>query len=244
MNIAVILAGGTGSRMGLGIPKQFIEVMGKPIIAYTLEKYQTNRNINAIEIVCLNDYISHVKAIVEKYSISKVQWYADGGETFQESTVSGVFNLRNKIKANDIVLIQFAVSPMITDEIIDDAIRVCRIHGNAIPADEMIMCTCIKDNEYSSSRSILRETLVGLNAPWTFRFGDICQAYDTAIERGILHDLEPHTTSLYFALGKTLYFSKSSSQNIKITHKEDLDLFEGYLLLQQKRTAEGQKNHR
>jgi 2-C-methyl-D-erythritol 4-phosphate cytidylyltransferase len=176
-----------------------------------------------------------VRDIVKEYNITKVRWYTEGGSTFQESTMNGIFNLKDKVADDDIVLIQFAVSPMITDEIIDDSINVCEKYGNAVAADEMIMCTCIKDDEYGSSQSILRETLVGLKAPWTFKYDLVCRAYEEAIEKNILGSLEPHTTSLMFALGKKIYFSKSATSNIKITRKENLDLFEGYLLLQKSR---------
>jgi len=238
MNVAIILAGGVGTRLGAGIPKQFIPVLGKPILAYTLEKFQNNKNIDAIEIVGLESHFDEISGIVEQYGISKVRWLTPGGASFQESTMNGLENLKSDLRPEDIVLVHFGVSPMVSDEIIDDAIRVCSAHGNAIAADEMIMCTCIKDDEFSSSKGILRETLVGQNAPWTFRFGEVCQVYDTAKEQGILETAEPHTTSLYFALGKTIYFSKSATNNIKITRKEDLDLFEGYLLLQEKRAME------
>lgn len=235
MNIAIILAGGVGTRVGAEVPKQYIKIMGKPIMVYTLEKFENNPNIDAIELVCIKGDIPYVEGIVKEYNITKVRWYAEGGSTFQESTMNGIFNLKDKVADNDIVLIQFAVSPMISDEIIDDSICVCKKYGNAVAADEMIMCTCIKDDEYSSSQSILRETLVGLNAPWTFKYDLVCRAYEEAIEKNILDSLEPHTTSLMFALGKKIYFSKSATSNIKITRKEDLDLFEGYLLLQEKR---------
>ena len=235
MNIAIILAGGVGTRVGAEVPKQYIKIMGKPIMVYTLEKFENNPNIDAIELVCIKGNIPYVKSIVKKYNISKVKWYAEGGSTFQESTMNGIFNLKDKVTKDDIVLIQFAVSPMITDEIIDDSIRVCKEYGNAVAADEMIMCTCIKDDDCSSSQSILRETLVGLNAPWTFKYDVVYSAYKEAIEKNILDTLEPHTTSLMFALEKKIYFSKSATNNIKITRKEDIDLFEGYLLLQEKR---------
>lgn len=235
MNIAMILAGGVGTRVGTNTPKQYIKILGKPILIYTLEKFEYNDNIDAIEIVCIKGHIPYVKEMVAEYGIKKVKWYTEGGTTFQESTMNGVFNLQDKVNGDDIVLIQFAVSPMITNDIINDSIRVCSQHGNAVAADEMIMCTCIKDNEYCSSKSILRETLVGLNAPWTFRYNVVYGAYKAALEKEILESLEPHTTSLMFALGKKIYFSKSSTSNIKITRKEDLDLFEGYLLLKEKR---------
>ena len=81
----------------------------------------------------------------------------------------------------------------------------------------------------------MRESIKGFSNPWAFRFGELYDAYDTAIKSGILDTLEPHTTSLYFVLGKRLYFSKSVSSNIKITTREDLELFEGRLLLEQKK---------
>ncbi len=241
MNIAVILAGGSGTRIGGPVPKQFIEVLGKPVMAYTLEIFQEDPQIDAIEIVCAPAMEAQVREIVETYGITKVRWYAPGGETFQDSAVNGLFALKGELDPMDIVLLQFAVGPMVTHEIIADAVRVCELHGNAIAANEMDLCTCIKDDDFCTSKSILRETLMGFAAPWAFRFGEVCGAYEEAIRRDILKDLEPHTTSLYFALGKTLYFSKSSRSNIKITYQEDLDIFEGHLLLMQKRAAEEER---
>ena len=239
MNIAIILSGGSGKRLGGNIPKQFIEVNGKPILVYTIEKFQRNQKIDYIEVVCQRDTMEYVQSLVEKYKLSKTRWYAEGGQTFQESTMNGLFRLKGEIAPEDIVLITFGVSPMITDEIIEDSILVCKEKGNAVAADEMIMCTCVKDDEFSSSKSVLRETLVGLNTPWTFHFGEVCEMYEAAIKENVLETLEPHTTSLYFAMGKKLYFSKSSTSNIKITHQEDLDLFKGYLLVQElKRKSE------
>lgn len=242
MITAIILAGGTGTRVGADIPKQFIKVLGKPVLAYTLEIFQNNKNIDAIEIVCHRDWISEVQHIIEKYDISKSKWLTVGGETFQESVMNGVFNLKDKIDKEDMVVISFGVSPMTTDEIIDDSIRICKKHGNAIASEDMVLCTCIKDDEFSTTKNIFRETLKGFSNPWTFRYGELCESYETALETGILDELEPHTTSLYFALGKRLYFSKTISTNIKITTSGDLDIFEGYLLLMEKRAEEKKKN--
>ena len=241
MVTAIVLAGGTGSRIGADIPKQFIEVMGKPILAYTLEVFQNNQNIDAIEVVCHKDWLSHTESITRQYGISKCRWITEGGSTFQESTLNGIFHLRDKLSPEDIVVVSFGVSPLTTDEVIDDSIRVCRQYGNAISSDDMILCTCIKDDELSTTQNILRETLKGFSNPWTFRYGELLEAYDTAIAQGILDNIEPHTTSLYFALGKRLYFSKSDPINFKITTPGDLDIFEGLLLLRQKRQAMEEK---
>ena len=95
------------------------------------------------------------------------------------------------------------------------------------------MCTCIKDDEESTSTNLIRETIKGFANPWTFRYGELLEAYEYAIANDMLKDLEPHTTSLYFALGKRLWFSQCTSQNVKITTRQDLELFRGYLLLQE-----------
>lgn len=238
MNTALILAGGTGTRIGAGIPKQFIGIQGKPILAYTLEIFQNNKNIDAIEIVCHREWIEETKKIIEKYKITKTQWITQGGTTFQESVRNGVFHLKGILDIKDIVVISFGVSPMTTDAIIDDSITIATEKGNAIASEDMVLCTCIKDDEYSTTKSVSREILKAFSNPWTFQFGELCDAYETAMKKGILDSLEPHTTSLYFALGKRLYFSKSTASNIKITTKEDLDIFEGWLLLKQKRKLE------
>lgn len=239
MNVAVVLAGGTGARVGASIPKQFIEVMGKPILAYTLERFQGNQEIDAIELVCHRDWVDRCREIATDYGISKVKWYTIGGETFQDSVLNGVYALRGELSSDDIVVITFGVSPMTTNDIVDDSIRIAREHGNAISAEDSPLCTCVKDDEYSTTQNLIRETIKGFSNPWTFRYGELLAAYDEARERGILDSLEPHTTSVFLALGKRLWFSKSNGHNFKITVREDLERFEGLLLLKQKRESEG-----
>lgn len=235
MNVAIILAGGTGTRVGANIPKQFIEVQGKPILAYTLEIFQINKNIDAIEIVCNSAWIDKVEDICNNYGISKKKWLCTGGSTFQESTINGINNLKGKISDEDIVVISFGVSPLTPQEDIDDSIKVCKQHGNAIASANIDLCTCIKDDEYSTTQNIFREKLKGFANPWTFKFGELYDTYEKAKELNILDSLEPHTTSVYLSLGKKLWFSKCSTRFAKITHKEDIDIFEGLLLLEEKR---------
>lgn len=241
MNIAVILAGGTGTRVGASIPKQFIEVMGKPILAYALDNFQFDSEIDAIEVVCHKDWVEEVKNICKKYEMTKVKWIVVGGETFQESTINGVFNLRGKICEEDIVVLSFGVSPLCTADIINDSIRVAKEHGNAISAEDVSLCTCIKDDEYGTTQNLIRETIKAFSSPWTFKFGELVKVYEEAQRKGILSELEPHTTSVYLALGNRLWFSKSSVYNFKITYKEDLNKFEGLLLLKQYMETNGKK---
>ena len=136
MNTAVVLASGTGTRVGADKPKQFIEVLGKPILAYTLDNFQRDPEIDAIEVVCHRDWVNEVRAICETYKISKLRWLPTGGGTFQESTLNGIFHLRDKIDPEDIVVLSFGVSPFCTPDIINDSIRIAKAHGNAISAED------------------------------------------------------------------------------------------------------------
>ncbi len=238
MNIAIILAGGTGSRVGADVPKQFIEVEGKPVLAYTLDIFQHLDSIDAIEVVCHKDWVDEVDGIIDAYGIDKAKWVTVGGDTFQDSTANGVLNLKGKIADDDIVVISFGVSPMTPVEDIEDSIHVCSERGNAIAAKDIDLCTCVKDDELGTTQNLIRETIKGFANPWAFKYRELLDAYETAIEKGTLDDLEPHTTSLFLALGKRLWFSQSTSMSVKITTPADLDLFEGYLLLKRKRETE------
>lgn len=238
MNIAIILAGGLGTRVGEDVPKQFIKIRNQPILAYTLEIFQACNSIDAIEIVCHRDWMDEVHRIVDEYAITKTSWIVTGGRTFQESVMNGVFYLRGKIAPEDIAVVSFGVSPMTPIEDINDSIRVCREHGNGIAAKDIDLCTCIKDDDSSTTQNLIRETIKGFSNPWSFQFGELCDSYEFAQAQGLLNNLEPHTTSLYFALGKRLWFSQSTAKIAKITTREDLDIFEGQLLLEEKRKLE------
>lgn len=236
MNIAVILAGGVGARVGAERPKQFIEVMGKPILAYTIEKFQNHEQIDAIEVVCLAEYINYLKSVIKKYKFTKVKWVVEGGATFQYSVLNGIKNLDNKCSDKDIILVHFGASPFVEADIIADAIKVSLKTGNAISTTPFYLLAGMTDDGTKSSKGIDRDTIACMSSPHAFRFSYIRELYQNAINRNILDDIEPHTTSLMYFMGETIYFSKGSQANIKITTKEDLYLFEGYLLMKQKRS--------
>lgn len=238
MTTAIILAGGVGTRLGKGIPKQFVEVLGKPILAYTLEKFQDNPNIDMIEIVSHKDYVKKCQEIVAQYGITKAQWFVNGGATYPESSVNGLFFLRDKLEETDIVMLHGSCAPLVTDEVIDDAIRVCRQHGNSMAVGPIQLSTCLKDDETCSSKPIARESIVQVQFPLTFQYGYILRAYDKVIQDGTFSELGLHLQYAVFANGGTMHFSKGDDRNFKITTQADLDLFEGYLLLQKKRNGE------
>lgn len=241
MNIAVILAGGVGTRVGAGIPKQFIEVLGKPILAYTIEPFEKHPDVDAILVVCVKHYLDYIWEMKEKYGFSKLKWVTKGGPTFQESVMNGVKYLSDIAASDDTVLFHFGASPFIKADIITDVIRVCKENGtNAISTTDYLLLSGIKkttasvsDHENYSDEYIDRDTIAVMNTPHAFQYGFIIDLYKEAVQTGIIDTVEPHTTTLMYAMGKKIYFSKGSQTNIKITTKEDIDLFKGYVLVQQ-----------
>ena len=234
MNIAIIIAGGSGVRTHQDVPKQFLNVNNKPVIIYTLEAFNNHPDIDAIEVVCLESYIEELQKIKEKYNFTKLRWIAKGGATFQESVLNGVYHLENKIDENDQILVHFGASPFVTEEIITDCIEVCKEKGNAISTTNYFLLSGIKTDETKCDQWIDRDTICCMNSPHAFRFGFIDQLYREAEETGVINEVEPHTTTLMNKMGKTIYFSKGSQTNIKLTQAEDVGLFEGYLLMKKK----------
>lgn len=235
MVTAIILAGGTGSRVGAECPKQFVEILGKPILAYTIEIYQKHPDIDAIEVVCHIDWIDYLKEVLRKYELTKVKWVVQGGNTFQESVINGVNYLKKQISADDIVMIHYGAAPFTSEKIVTDAIRVCKEHDMSASCTPCYQLIGSNDEGRVSRAWIDRDKVTLVACPQAFKYSYLLQLYKEAEEQGLLEKIEPHTTSLMYALGKTLYQSYGDQTNIKITTREDLDMFEGFILMKQKR---------
>ena len=233
MITAMILAGGEGSRVGADRPKQFIEIFGKPVIVYTIEKYQYNDQVDKIEIVCHEKWISYLKEKIEQYQLSKVQWIVKGGKNFQESVMNGMYYLEQKIPDDSMVMIHYGAAPFTSQRILDEAIAVCRKNGMSVSC---IPCYQLMGTNNIQNRSlewIDRDKLIQIACPQCFKYSYLRNIYKRAKEKDILKNTEPHVTSLMYALKDTIYQSFGDQTNIKITTKEDLELFEGYVLRQE-----------
>lgn len=231
MITVIILAGGVGSRVGAGRPKQFVEVLGKPVLAYTIDIFQNNPQIDAIEVVCHKDWKEYLMGMIKKYELSKVKWVADGGNTFQDSVMNGINNLKDKIKLDDYVMIQYGAAPFTSDRIVDDVIRVMKDKGSAVTATPCYQLLGSNDEDATSKTWVNRDNYIQIACPYGFRFSYLLDIYKRAEEQELIEKIEPHTTSLMYALGDTLYQAYGDQTNIKITTKEDLDMFEGYVLM-------------
>lgn len=243
MNYAIILAGGVGSRVGAGIPKQFVEIQGKPVLVYTLEIFQQNPEVDGIEVVCHETYLGYLHALVEKYGLTKVKWTTEGGETFQESCMNGIYYLQDKISRDDTILIHYGAAPFTSQKMVTDAIRVCREKGNAvcgIPCFQLMGTRNAAETGERSDKWVDRDQYIQITSPYAFNYGFVLDLYDEAKEKNLLDKVEPHTTTLMQYMGYPLYLSYGDQSNIKITTKEDLDIFEGYVLMKMYR--EGKLN--
>ena len=231
MNYVIIIAGGVGNRLGASVPKQFVEVLGKPVIAYTMEHFQNHPEIDAIELVCVDGYQELLQGIADKYGISKVIKIVKGGSEYERSIMNGVAGLKGIARPDDVVMIHWSASPFLSADIISDNIRVCREKGNAISASYSYLLYGTNDGD-CARKSINRETFMTLSAPQSFLYKLIEDIYRQVEEKKMFDYVEAHTPALMTELGIPLYFSKGSHTNIKITTKEDIDLFLGYLLAQ------------
>ena len=232
MNYVIIIAGGVGSRLGAPVPKQFVEVLGKPVIAYTMDHFQSHPEIDAIELVCVDGYQEHLKAITDKYGITKLLKIVKGGSEYERSIMNGVAGLEGIAKPDDIVMIHWAASPFLSEDLISDNIRVCKERGNAITASYSYLLYGSNDGD-CANQAINRESFMTLSTPQSFLYKNIVDLYKQIEEKKLFETVEEHHTNVFMAeLGIPLYFSKGSHTNIKITTKEDLDLFLGYQLVQ------------
>ena len=124
MNIAIILSGGVGTRMGGDIPKQYIELNGKPVIWYCLKTFIENPNIDMIIIGRAKEWGDYIKKQVDGFNTSKPVYYADPGETRQFSIYNSLF-VAHEIGANcnDVVIIHDAARPLVSHELISGCIN-------------------------------------------------------------------------------------------------------------------------
>ncbi len=238
MNIAIIIAGGIGSRMGQDIPKQFINVYDKPILIYTLESFENNSLIDAIEVVCLKGWIEALKAYAKQFHITKLKWIVEGGNTGQESIRNGVYNLEGICKDDDIVIIHDGIRPIVDDFVLNDVINTCIKYGNGVtslPYNEQIF---VINDEISTKKYIPRETLRRVATPQAYKFKIVDEAYHKAFKENIGIQGASYTNTMMVELGETLYFAKGSDKNIKLTTPDDIYLFKALLKLKKEKNNE------
>ncbi len=227
MNVALLTASGTGSRMGQDIPKQFLHVKDKPVIIYTLERFQNNPQIDAIVIVTLPNWFGFVWAYAKQFGITKLKWVVAGGATGQESIHNGLCAVAEECSKDTVVMIHDGNRPMVDNNMINDSLAVFKKHGSAVAVIPCTEAVFKSEDGLDSTVSIPREELWRTQTPHTYTLEKLLWAHDEAQKRGITNTAASCT--LMHALGETVYFSRGSEKNIKLTTLDDMEIFNALL---------------
>ena len=224
MNIAIVLAGCSGSRMGMvDRPKQFIDIYGKPVIIHTLEAFEINEKIDAICVVCVKSWQDDLSVWLKEYDIRKVRWIADAGSSRQESSLNALNAIQSECSGDDYVIIHDAARPLVSQKIINENIEKVKEFGacdTVIPAHD----TIIKSLDEKTLDSIpLRKELYLGQTPQSFKYSIVRKAYDDYF--ALPEDKRPEMTDdcgLVLSSGITIGMAMGDKLNMKITTMEDL----------------------
>ena len=241
MNVALIIAGGSGKRFGADRPKQYVEVMGKPIIIHCLDNYEKSPDIDAIEVVCRDEYRDYIWEQARKFGITKLRWVNTSGAEAQDSIRNGVYAMRDVMKDDDILFMHTSVHPMITQEAIRDSIEMARDKGCSFAMYPIRIVMARKMAENWTTQNAFKEDFIELNGPWSFRYGEVYNLYREADRLNMGKSVRDYTLTLWMDMGhRAYYYPGCDIGRMKITTAFDIVVFEAYLKSQQK---EAENNH-
>ena len=224
-NIALLLAGGEGTRAAQSVPKQYVQIEGIPVIAYTMRAFDRHPLIDAVYVVCRDEWSDLVRRAATELTFSKFGGTITAGDSCFASIRNGVRHLASVYTQphDPIVLVHDGVRPLVSSAIIADAIAVCERHGSAIAALQGEEAFLTGDATKGTGM-IPREQLWGAQTPQTFPLSTLVDVFNEAEQKGI-----EDSQSLYTLMAELhrwpLYKSRGERVNLKITHPEDIWLF-------------------
>ena len=230
MNIAILLAGGVGKRLGAGKPKQFVELLGRPMILYAMEIYEKSPSIDALEVVCVPEYVDLVWQLARDNNITKLKWVCEGGASCQESTRNGIFNLEGVCSPDDMLSVNMSSSIFVSETILEDSFAVARKYGSAFACLQCVYNNAETEDGISSTKINFKEKNRTINMPWTASFGTLDAMYHKAYDEGIETGEASYMPTLFLALGEPIYFSIDDGLNkIHIQRPADIEIAEAVL---------------
>lgn len=227
MNIAIVLAGGSGTRIGGDLPKQFIDICNKPLIIHTLDVFNSNPKIDNIIVICREDFKISLNHWVDKFNISKVKDIISGGLTRQESVFNGLAYLKDLCSKDDIVLIHDGARPLVSSSIIDENIALAQKYkavNTVIPSADTIIKSI--DKKCISSVPDRRQLFLA-QTPQSFQYTLIMRAHELALNSENIDATDD--CQLVLNLGQEVHLASGSKLNFKITTPEDLVLLKTIL---------------
>ncbi len=226
-NIGLIIAGGVGQRMKMNVPKQFIKVLGKPIIIYTLEAFDRNKNIDEMVVVCLQGWEDKLRGWAEEYGLKKPLHIVPGGQTGMESLRNGMYACKERYDDDDIIVIHDAVRPLISDSIIDTNIGGVKEFGTAITCVPTTEALLLSKDMINSSEIVDRSIIARTQTPQSLRLSKFAWAHEKALEKGIKDTVA--TCTLLVELGESVHIVWGEETNFKVTTAEHIALLEAYI---------------
>lgn len=228
MNIVVLTAAGSGTRMHQDIPKQFIHVDNKPIIVYTMEAFENHPSIDAIVVVTLESWKEVLYAYAKQFNISKLKIVVDGGSTGQESIYNGL-KAAEKVYGTDgnTIIIHDGNRPLVSNEIISDALATYKQWGSAVAAIPCVEAVFSSEDGIHAKNSIPREELFRTQTPHVYDLKKLLWAHEEAKKKNITNTAA--SCDLMYKLGEEVYFSRGTEENFKITTVNDLTIFKAML---------------
>ncbi|MBQ7755789.1 MAG: 2-C-methyl-D-erythritol 4-phosphate cytidylyltransferase [Oscillospiraceae bacterium] len=239
MNIAIIFAGGSGVRMGAGIPKQFLEINGKPVIVHTLDLFENHREIDKIYISVLKDYIPYMQKLVNRFNLTKVSGIVAGGETGQDSIYNALSKAREENPGDSIVLIHDGVRPWITYETISRNIAGVKENGNAITCTACFETILMSTNGKKVETVPYRKDTFAAQAPQSFYLDDILDAHEQVRKTENRYDNLVDSCTLIKSIGREAFMVEGNRGNIKVTTPEDVYMYRALLQYKENEQAFG-----
>ena len=222
-NIALIFAGGVGSRMGASIPKQFLEVSNKPIIIHTLELFEVNQNIDEIYIGCIEEYIPDLKDMIKRFSVNKIKKIYPGGNSGQDTIFRGLCTIKEDCDEDVIVLIHDGVRPLVNQETIDNVVRDATEYGSSVTVTPAFETPLISYDGERVAEMPERKYVYTAQAPQAFHLNDIISWHLNEREQKGEKAYEKIVDScgLAMANGVSPHLTVGNRGNIEVTTNED-----------------------
>ena len=223
MNIALILSGGTGKRLGADIPKQYIEVNGRPVISYCMERLFSHEGIDAVQIVADSMWRETITEMKEKVPWRKFRGFSEPGENRQLSILNGLEDIRTYAQDGDYVLVHDAARPLLSKTLITGCLDAVKGHDGALPV------LPVKDTVYASTDGkricslLRREEIFAGQAPEVFVLGKYYEANRKLTGKEVLR-INGSTEPAVMA-GMDIVMIPGDERNFKITTREDMERF-------------------
>ena len=224
MNHVLLMMGGSGTRFGAAIPKQFIEVEGQPVFSYVMDKYDRFNRVDSIVLVCHTEWADYADEWARKLGIAKYIGTVAGGATRSESVFNGLSRLAEFADEDDVVLIHDATHPYLDEASTAEAIMATIKYGAATLGRKQFDTVYRTDLDGNLVEVVPREEIVSGASPELFKFGPIFRIYRQASTE----DLRRFTSAGAIALanGIPMKVVPTDFVNLKITYRHDMELFE------------------